>query len=70
MIGEVMQHRSEFVDRHIGPNQYQIQTMLLELGYKDLDSFISFVKQFFSKSAARRRRWINHLKSQNVENPV
>jgi len=43
MIGEVMQHRSEFVDRHIGPNQYQIQTMLLELGYKDLDSFIKAV---------------------------
>jgi len=38
-----MNHRSDFVDRHIGPNQYQIQTMLLELGYKDLDSFIKAV---------------------------
>jgi len=36
-------HRSSFVDRHIGPNQYQIQTMLLELGFKDLDSFIKAV---------------------------
>ena len=38
-----MSYRSDFVDRHIGPNQYQIQTMLLELGFKDLDSFISSV---------------------------
>ena len=38
-----MDHRSSFVDRHIGPNQYQIQTMLLELGFKDLDTFIKSV---------------------------
>jgi glycine dehydrogenase len=38
-----MTQRSDFVDRHIGPNQYQIQTMLLELGFKDLDSFIKSV---------------------------
>ena len=38
-----MDHRSNFIDRHIGPNQYQIQTMLLDLGFKDLDSFISSV---------------------------
>ena len=38
-----MSYRSEFVDRHIGPNQYQIQTMLLELGFKDLDTFIASV---------------------------
>lgn len=38
-----MSYRSDFVDRHIGPNQYQVQTMLLELGFKDLDSFISSV---------------------------
>ena len=38
-----MSHRSDFIDRHIGPNQYQIQTMLLELGFKDLDSFIKSV---------------------------
>ncbi len=38
-----MDHRSNFVDRHIGPNQYQIQTMLLELGFKDLNSFIKSV---------------------------
>ena len=36
-------NRTNFADRHIGPNQYQIQTMLIELGYKDLDSFISSV---------------------------
>ena len=39
----MMEHRSDFVDRHVGPNHYQIQTMLLELGYKDLDSFIKAV---------------------------
>ena len=38
-----MTYRSDFTSRHIGPNQYQIQTMLLELGYKDLDSFIKAV---------------------------
>ncbi len=38
-----MDHRSSFVDRHIGPNQYQIQTMLLELGFKDLDTFMKSV---------------------------
>jgi len=38
-----MSYRSEFVDRHIGPNQYQVETMLLELGFKDLNSFISSV---------------------------
>ena len=38
-----MTYRSDFASRHIGPNQYQIQTMLLELGYKDLDSFIKAV---------------------------
>ena len=38
-----MTHRSDFPSRHIGPNQYQIQTMLLELGYKDLETFIKAV---------------------------
>ena len=38
-----MSNRPDFIDRHIGPNQYQIQTMLLELGFKDLDSFIKSV---------------------------
>lgn len=38
-----MDHRSNFVDRHVGPNQYQIQTMLLELGFKDLEGFIKAV---------------------------
>ena len=38
-----MDHRSNFVDRHIGPNHYQVQTMLLELGFKDLESFIKSV---------------------------
>lgn len=35
--------RSNFASRHIGPNEYQIKTMLMELGYKDLDSFIKSV---------------------------
>ena len=39
----VVSERSKFVDRHIGPNEYQINTMLMELGYKDLDSFITAV---------------------------
>ena len=38
-----MDHRSNFVDRHIGANHYQVQTMLLELGFKDLESFIKSV---------------------------
>ena len=38
-----MTYRSDFASRHIGPNQYQIQTMLLELGYKDLETFIKAV---------------------------
>ena len=38
-----MDHRFNFVDRHIGPNHYQVQTMLLELGFKDLESFIKSV---------------------------
>lgn len=38
-----MSERSKFADRHIGPNEYQINTMLMELGYKDLDSFITAV---------------------------
>lgn len=38
-----MDQRSNFVDRHIGPNQYQIQTMLLELGFENLESFIKSV---------------------------
>jgi glycine dehydrogenase len=35
--------RSKFVDRHIGPNDYQVQSMLLDLGYPDLESFIKAV---------------------------
>ncbi len=38
-----MTYRSDFASRHIGPNQYQVQTMLFELGYKDLDTFIKAV---------------------------
>ena len=37
---------------------------------KDLDSFIGMIKQIFSKSAARRRRWLNHLRNNDVENPI
>ena len=35
--------RREFRDRHIGPSQEQIGTMLHELGYSDIDAFISDV---------------------------
>ena len=35
--------RSTFIDRHIGPNDYQINSMLLELGYKSLTEFIQAV---------------------------
>ncbi|NBN99318.1 MAG: hypothetical protein EBV19_08810, partial [Flavobacteriia bacterium] len=35
--------RGEFVDRHIGPSNDQISTMLHELGYNDLAKFISDV---------------------------
>ena len=38
-----MAHRSDFSSRHIGPNDYQIKTMLLELGFENLDSFIRSV---------------------------
>ena len=38
-----MAHRSDFSSRHIGPNDYQIKTMLLELGFENLDSFIKSV---------------------------
>ncbi|MFZ9542673.1 MAG: aminomethyl-transferring glycine dehydrogenase, partial [Candidatus Nanopelagicaceae bacterium] len=35
--------RSGFVDRHIGPSQEQIDLMLLQLGFKDLESFTAAV---------------------------
>jgi len=35
--------RSKFVDRHIGPNDYQVQSMLLDLGFSSMDSFIKSV---------------------------
>jgi len=38
-----MAHRSDFSSRHIGPNDYQIKTMLLQLGFENLDSFIKSV---------------------------
>ena len=38
-----MDLRKNFVDRHIGPNDYQIKSMLMEMGYADLDSFIQAV---------------------------
>lgn len=38
-----MDLRSTFIDRHIGPNDYQINSMLLELGYKNLSDFIKAV---------------------------
>ena len=38
-----MDLRSSFIDRHIGPNDYQTNSMLLELGYQNLSDFISAV---------------------------
>jgi glycine dehydrogenase len=38
-----MDLRNSFIDRHIGPNDYQTNSMLLELGYKDLKDFIAAV---------------------------
>ena len=38
-----MDIRSKFVDRHIGPNDYQVQSMLLDLGFSSMDSFIKSV---------------------------
>lgn len=38
-----MDTRSKFVDRHIGPNDYQIKSMLLDLGFSDMESFIKSV---------------------------
>ena len=35
--------RNQFSDRHIGPSNDQIGTMLHELGYSDLEKFISDV---------------------------
>jgi len=35
--------RAEFSDRHIGPSGDEISTMLLELGYSDLESFTQAV---------------------------
>jgi glycine dehydrogenase len=35
--------RAEFSDRHIGPSADEISTMLLELGYSDLESFTQAV---------------------------
>ena len=35
--------RAEFPDRHIGPSSDEISTMLLELGYSDLESFTQAV---------------------------
>jgi glycine dehydrogenase len=38
-----LESRSRFVDRHIGPNDYQIHSMLLDLGYSTLSDFIAAV---------------------------
>ena len=42
-MGDGLEVRSKFVDRHIGPNDYQLQSMLLDLGYPNLESFIAAV---------------------------
>jgi glycine dehydrogenase len=45
--------RSEFVDRHIGPNDQQIEKMLKEIGASSLDTFISqVVPQSIAMSAS------------------
>ena len=38
-----MDIRSKFVDRHIGPNDYQVQSMLFDLGFSNMESFIKSV---------------------------
>ena len=38
-----MDIRSKFVDRHIGPNDYQVQSMLLDLGFSNMEKFIESV---------------------------
>jgi glycine dehydrogenase len=38
-----MDIRSKFVDRHIGPNDYQVQSMLLDLGFSNMEKFIECV---------------------------
>jgi len=40
------------------------------LNLKSVDKFISLIKMIFCKSPSRRRRWIEHLKSNNVPNPT
>ena len=42
-MGDRLEIRSKFVDRHIGPNDYQVHSMLLDLGYPDLDTFVKAV---------------------------
>ena len=37
---ESLQHRGEFIERHIGPDQADIQSMLDELGLESLDRLI------------------------------
>ncbi len=37
---ESLQHRGEFIERHIGPDQAEIQSMLDELGLESLDRLI------------------------------
>jgi hypothetical protein len=39
------------------------------INLKQLDKFISFIKQIFCKSPARRRRWLDHLKKNNIVKP-
>ena len=34
-------HNNEFIARHVGPNIDEQHVMLADLGYKDLDSFLS-----------------------------
>ncbi len=45
--------RAEFSDRHIGPSGDEISTMLLELGYSDLESFTQAVLPDSIKSTSK-----------------
>ena len=53
-----MSIRKNFVDRHIGPDQNEIELMLLELGEKSLDSLIEKV---VPSNIAMRERLVDLL---------
>ena len=50
--------RQEFSDRHIGPSSDEISTMLLELGYSDLESFTQAVLPDSIKLTSKFGPWL------------